>query len=1340
VDASILGSNEYFARQGSGNIPYVQALYRDVLGREADSAGLEEHVAALARGATRTEVAFGFLTSVERGTQVAEEAYREVLGREGTEAELGMWAGVLARAPGGSAAVWASVAGSPEGTENLSAVSPVQNLHVIAANAGKLLLRWDAPAGNGATSYTVTMTTTTGTGSSSQTQVTTNTSLAYTGLLPSNSYAFSVTASNAAGTSVAAQTSFGQAPIRVGQSPWALTTGLDGSIWVANSTSDTVQQIVNNNGVWTVQATIGVGSKPTALTTGLDGSIWVTNQGSVKQENKVQHIMNVNGVWTVQETITLADMNPGGLTTGLDGSIWVSMQEKGNTRSNKLQQIVNNNGIWTTQPALKPGGGRPIGLTTGLDGSIWVANYNTNNVIQTVNNNGVWTVQPYIVVGKEPIAVTTGLDGSIWVANSKSNTVQQILNKSGVWTAQTAIDVGNSPWALTTGRNGSIWVANYESNTVQQIVNNNGVWTAQAAIGVGIVPTALTTGLDGSIWVVNVNQTQGPDLNKYPPGILQQVASPPDASVDLKAVFGPAPGEITLGWQPPVFDGGSPVISYTVTASQGTTSQTILTSATSVTFSGLTAGEGTTYFTVMATNFAGTSPMAELLLGSNGAPLPTTNSGVGIVTDGTPFAGGGFDGNGYAYSWEALGGTPTLGWNGVTFDLGSPNQPDFTWAAGQKIDVAQGDFNTLNLAGAAVNGSQTNQPITLNFVDGSSVVWTQSFSDWGGPQNYGHESIISTQSYRDTASGGAQQFTNHIYGYSYTIPAGKALASITLPNNPNVRLLDIQMSNSNPVNLSNAYTSWGIANGNTQVANQQGFDGGGYYYYSGNLQSTITWSGATFNFGPVPNSKNGQNNFVQGKGQTIDLPQGEFGWLYLAGAGANGNQTNQAMTLTFSDGTTETWTQSFSDWCGPQNYAGESIIQMQPSWVNQVGNVHSQTNYVYGYAYQIPAGKALVSVKLPNNQNVGILGISMVNDAPLPTTNSGVGIVTDGTPFAGGGFDSNGYAYSWEALGGTPTLGWNGVTFDLGSPNQPDFTSAVGQKIDVAQGDFNTLNLAAAAVNGSQTNQPITLNFTDGSSVVWTQSFSDWGGPQNYGHESIISTQSYRNTASGGAQQFTNHVYGYSYTIPAGKALASITLPNNSNVRLLDIQMSNSNPVNLSNAYTSWGIANGNTQVANHQGFDGGGYYYYSGNLQSTITWSGATFNFGPVPNSNNGQNNFVQGKGQTIDLPQGDFGWLYLAGAGANGNQTNQAMTLTFSDGTTETWTQSFSDWCGPQNYLGETIIQVQPNWVNQVGNVHSQTNYVYGYSYQIPAGKTLVSVKLPNNQNVGILGISMV
>ena len=40
---------------------------------------------------------------------------------------------------------------------------------------------------------------------------------------------------------------------------------------------------------------------------------------------------------------------------------------------------------------------------------------------------------------------------------------------------------------------------------------------------------------------------------------------------------------------------------------------------------------------------------------------------------------------------------------------------DENWNA---IAVPQGGYTTLNLAGAGVNGSQTNQPITLTFTDG----------------------------------------------------------------------------------------------------------------------------------------------------------------------------------------------------------------------------------------------------------------------------------------------------------------------------------------------------------------------------------------------------------------------------------------------------------------------------------------------------------------------------------------------------------------------------------------------------------------------------------------------
>lgn len=877
----------------------------------------------------------------------------------------------------------------------------VENLVVAPTGAGELTVSWDPPAT--ATSYTVTMTTMAGTGSSTQTRVTTNPSVTYTGLSPANSFAFSVTASNAAGTGIAAQTSFGQAPFLFPLGPSALTTGLDGSVWVTQDSGfidgiDTglvedmlpgaVQQIVNNNGVWTAaQPAIGVGVAPAALTTGLDGSIWVANLGS----ETIQQIVNVNGVWTAQPAIGLVGF-PVALTTGRDGSIWVAnFMAVGPNQKGTVQQIVNESGIWTAQPAITVGVGlipEPRSLTTALDGSIWVTT--AISVVQVVENNGVWEVQPAIETlsgsttqgyeGGSAHGLTAGLDGSIWVAipGNAGQAVQQIVNDGGVWTLQPMIGVGQGPKRLTTGLDGSIWVANSDSATVQQIVSTNGAWIAQPAIGVGNGPIPLTTGLDGSIWVANVNDFT-----------VQQIVVPPQSGpTNLAAVFGPAAGQMTLAWQPPLANGGSPAVSYTATVAQGDSFQTITTSSTSVVFDGLTLGSGTTYFTVTAANFAGVSATVSHQIDAAGntiPPQPYTASGLAI--DGTPFPGGGFDGYGNAYSWEAMGSAAsggmrvgsTLAWNGVTFDLAGPNQPNVTWAAGQTIAVPQGGYNTLNLAGAGVNGSQTNQPITLTFTDGSSVVWTQSFSDWCSPQNYGHEAIVSTQSYRDTASGGTNQTTNHIYGYSYTIPVGKTLASITLPQNPNVRLLDIEMSTATSVNLSGAYTSWGIANGAHQVANHQGFDGGGYYYYSGNLQSTITWSGATFQFGPVPNSKNGQNNFVQAKGQSIDLPQGDYGWLYLAGAAANGNQQNQPITLTFTDGSTATWTQSFSDWTGPQNYAGEVIIQQQPNWVNQVGNVHPQTNYVYGYAYQIPAGKTLASITLPNNQNVGILGMTMVD-------------------------------------------------------------------------------------------------------------------------------------------------------------------------------------------------------------------------------------------------------------------------------------------------------------------------------------------------------------------------
>jgi hypothetical protein len=117
-------------------------------------------------------------------------------------------------------------------------------------------------------------------------------------------------------------------------------------------------------------------------------------------------------------------------------------------------------------------------------------------------------------------------------------------------------------------------------------------------------------------------------------------------------------------------------------------------------------------------------------------------------------------------------------------------------AAGQEIAVTQGAFGSVNLAGAAVYyGAQPNLVFTLNYTDGTTETWTQSISDWAKPQQFNGETTLVTMPYRNRGDGTRDSRSVYLYGYSRAIPQGKTLKSITLPQNQNVRILDIKMGN-----------------------------------------------------------------------------------------------------------------------------------------------------------------------------------------------------------------------------------------------------------------------------------------------------------------------------------------------------------------------------------------------------------------------------------------------------------------------------------------------------------------------------------------------------------------
>lgn len=397
---------------------------------------------------------------------------------------------------------------------------------------------------------------------------------------------------------------------------------------------------------------------------------------------------------------------------------------------------------------------------------------------------------------------------------------------------------------------------------------------------------------------------------------------------------------------------------------------------------------------------------------------PRPRHGVGITTRNYVFTdNASFDGDGYTYAAEDIGSLVgnQLQWNGVSFNGINSNAINFAWANGQTVDVDGEGANVLNLAGAGIGDGAIGATLTINFTDNTSSSWNQGFSNWCDPSYQLGEAIISSQSYRysqpslgSTSPPSIVSGNNYIYGYSYPVPAGKTVESVTLPFDRDLRLLGITMSSSTQVSTS--YTTMGIGSNPYQPPNGQGPDGGGQYYSSreinqaavyanGNTNAyanpiTLAWSGSSFDISGIPLKKGQSNNITQAQGQLINMPSGNFEYIYIIGAAAGAKKgAAQTDTLTMNgewngSSTTSPYSvqQTFSDWNNGGNPPSPGSVPNETvfSWTgqlnqdgNQQGSSGSNAAFIYGYAIKLPDGN-LESLQLPNNSNINILGISLI--------------------------------------------------------------------------------------------------------------------------------------------------------------------------------------------------------------------------------------------------------------------------------------------------------------------------------------------------------------------------
>lgn len=413
------------------------------------------------------------------------------------------------------------------------------------------------------------------------------------------------------------------------------------------------------------------------------------------------------------------------------------------------------------------------------------------------------------------------------------------------------------------------------------------------------------------------------------------------------------------------------------------------------------------------------------------------------------------------------------------------------------------------------------------------------------------------------------------------------------------------------------------------------------------------------------------------------------------------------------------------------NYTPPTMQTQMQNWRNQCGIIGG-----FLWLYDDVAGKTY------SGQNETQAYASAINNAlginPYPVGVYNVeAISSDGTAVTNGGIDGGGYAYSSTLLGSSPT--WNGDSFPLGAANTQN--AWYNTTISLPSGQFNTLNLLATGVQGSQAAQTFIVNYSDGTSTTISQSLSDWFSPQNYAGESKAVTMAYRNNPDGSKDNRTFYLYGYSFPINGAKTVTSLTLPSNRNVVVLAGVLGNTTPpppgtpVSLSAAFTRWGVYTDGMTFASTSGLDNKGFAYSANLLGSSTTFNGVVYNYGAANAKND-----VSAAGQTIQLPAGQYSSLRMMATAVQGNQTSQSFKVTYTDGTSTTFTQSMSDWFTPQSYAGELDAVPMSYRDTNTGGRDSRTFHLYNYSFALNKAKTVQSVVLPNNANVEVLAMTVV
>jgi hypothetical protein len=307
--------------------------------------------------------------------------------------------------------------------------------------------------------------------------------------------------------------------------------------------------------------------------------------------------------------------------------------------------------------------------------------------------------------------------------------------------------------------------------------------------------------------------------------------------------------------------------------------------------------------------------------------------------------------------------------------------------------------------------------------------------------------------------------------------------------------------------------------------------------------------------------------------------------------------------------------------------------------------------------------------------------------------------------------------YNWGSSDWVKAYSFNGTTFGTSPSSQ-------GSGTQIYPGGILTLSAN---------------NDTPGSGVLWatvSTSGDALNDPPTPGElhafdANNVSTELWNSSMNAARDNFGNFAKLVPPLVVNGKVYVA-TFSNQVAVYGLLTTTGGGTSVSLSAAANVDGIASNGTGAIDG-GWDNSGYAYSASLLGSSLTYNGSTFTLGAAGAVDALSNT-------TLTLPAGSYTTLSLLGSAVDGAQTNQSFVVTYTDGTTTTFTQSLSDWWGPpQNFTGESQVSTMPYLITPSGSTLNEVVYVYGYTFALNSAKTVKSLTLPANRHVVILAVDV-